>query len=267
MTHLPPEAAALWVAQAKAGDRAALERLLTNVAPAILRFGLRMCKHASDADDVLQETLLYASNNLGQFEARASFSTWLFTIARTACLRKRRGAKNQAHLDDSVLSSQPSSLPNPELAAEQQQFVNLIHRALLSLSDEQREAVLLRDVEGFSARETADVLGISLEALKSRLHRGRGALRSQLQSESSPRNPNCPDIVAMWSKNLEGDLDVADCTSLAGHVSSCPSCTDACDALKAALSACQAVGAEAVPKVVQASVREAVARVLRRGSD
>jgi RNA polymerase sigma-70 factor, ECF subfamily len=240
MNHTNASESAERLARAKAGDRVALEALLGAVAPAIHRFGLRMCKHESDAEDVLQETLLYASSHLAQFEERASFSTWLFSVARTACLRKRRGLKHKAHVGEDALHSHASPTPDPEVAAGQQEFVNIIQQALLALSDEHREAVLLRDVEGLSARETADVLGISVEALKSRLHRARNVLRSHLSSEVVTVNPTCPDIVAAWSQNLEGDLSSEDCNSLAHHVAACPSCSRACDALKSALSVCRA---------------------------
>jgi RNA polymerase sigma-70 factor, ECF subfamily len=250
------------LARAKAGDRAAMEALLADVAPAIHRFGQRMCKHASDAEDVLQETLLYASNHLAQFEERASFSTWLFSVARTACLRKRRGQKHQPHLGEEALLSKPSPTLDPEAATGHQEFVRVIQQALLALSDEHREAILLRDVEGLSARETAEVLGISVDALKSRLHRARNALRGLLQSEVVPAEPTCPDIVAMWSKNVEGELSAADCKSLAGHVSSCRSCSQACDALKSALSACRASGQQPIPPAVQRRIRDAVAEVM-----
>src|ERR1035437_4656055 len=83
------------VERAQGGDAAALETLLGQLAPAIQRFGMRMCNNPPDADDVLQDTLLTIATRLPEFEGRSSLTSWVFTIVRTACVRKRRGLKNQ----------------------------------------------------------------------------------------------------------------------------------------------------------------------------
>ncbi len=92
---LEPDELAPWVARAKAGDRVALEHVLAKVAPSVYRFGLRMCGNAHDADDVLQDTLVQVSEHLSQFEGRSALTSWVFTLARTACSRRRRGLKNR----------------------------------------------------------------------------------------------------------------------------------------------------------------------------
>ena len=79
------------VERARSGDAKALEELLASVAPAVERFGLRMCRNPDDADDVLQDTLLTIATHLGDFEGRSSLLSWVFTLARTACARRRRG--------------------------------------------------------------------------------------------------------------------------------------------------------------------------------
>src|SRR5512139_2295083 len=93
------------VARAQRGDVVALEELLAEVAPTVLRFARRMCRSDADADDVLQDTLLAAATHLGEFEGRSSLSSWLFALARSACSRKRRGLANQPAEDASVLAS------------------------------------------------------------------------------------------------------------------------------------------------------------------
>src|SRR5690606_3525868 len=92
------------IARAKTGDRQALETVLAQVAPAVHRFGLRMCRNVHDAEDVLQDTLLNIAKHLGEFEGRSSLSSWVFALTRSACARKRRGLKNQPPASDTHLS-------------------------------------------------------------------------------------------------------------------------------------------------------------------
>ena len=249
------------VERARSGDRRAMELVLAHVAPIIRRFGVRMCGNEHDADDVLQETLLAVTKHLGAFEGRSALSSWVFTLARTACARRRRGLKNRPPIGEEHRTEEVDERPDPESAVESRELVAALTRAMGRLPDDYREVLLLRDVEGLSAAEVAPVLGISVDALKSRLHRAREALRTQLRPMLEPAlgTPNsCPDIVAMWSKKLEGDLSQGDCSAMEDHMRTCPSCGSACNALKRALAACKSLGAEEVPVEVQAQIRAAV---------
>lgn len=247
---------------ARQGDRAALEHLLARVAPAVHRFGVRMCKSAHDADDVLQDTLIAVARHLGDFEGRSSLTSWVFTLARTACSRKRRGLANKPHETDTALADAAAPLPSPEAQAESHELGRALGQALDHLTDEHREVILLRDVEGLSAPEAAEAVGISEGALKSRLHRAREALREALRPLLEPARPaapgGCPDIVALWSQKLEGDLRQHDCSAMERHLEGCPSCAAACDALKGALVACRRVRDGEVPPEIQARVKAAL---------
>lgn len=250
-----------WIEPAQRGDRAALERLLTAIAPSVHRLGLRLCSDATDAEDVLQDTLLYASQHLPDFEGRASLTTWLFTIARTACLRRRRGLAQRTRFEDPSAAARVPAASTPESSAETQELLERVQRAMQSLPLDYQEALALRDVEELSASEAASVIGISVDALKSRLHRAREALRRALDSQlvTPPRaNPGCPDVVAMWSSKLEGDLSSEDCSAMEGHVRGCTACSDACNGLLQILKACQATRLAPVPSAVRESVRRAL---------
>ncbi|MCL2724443.1 MAG: RNA polymerase sigma factor [Polyangiaceae bacterium] len=250
------------VARAKDGDRKALETVLASVAPAIHRFGMRMCKNVHDAEDVLQDTLLNVAMHLGDFEGRASLSSWVFALTRSACARKRRGLKNQPPAGDAHLAATRDLAPSPEARVAGQELATSLSAALDGLSEDSREVILLRDVEGLSAPEAARVLGISVDALKSRLHRAREALRVALrpvlESELDRAPASCPDVVALWSKKLEGDLRQGDCSAMEQHLTNCRACAGACDALKQALLACQRIRTEEVPPAIQARVKSAV---------
>jgi RNA polymerase sigma-70 factor (ECF subfamily) len=256
------------IERAKAGDRAALEQLLEQIAPLVHRFGLRMCRHAADAEDVLQDTLLSVADHLAEYEGRASLASWVFMLARTACARRRRGLKNQPHLPEEAAGEAASAESSPEQAAGQKQLRAALERALAALSDEQREVLLLRDMEGLSAPEVAASLGLSVEAVKSRLHRARAKLREELEAvlerESPARLPGCPDVIAGFSRKLEGELGADDCAAMEKHLETCPACGAACSTLRQALWACstQPVG-EVAPEVqarVKAAIRELAAR-------
>ncbi|HEV8248304.1 MAG TPA: RNA polymerase sigma factor [Polyangiaceae bacterium] len=250
------------VEQAKRGDRSALEKLLSDIAPSIHRFGLRMCKNADDADDVLQDTLITVTEHLGQFEGRSSLASWVFALARSACIRRRRGLKNRPPDGEEYVSAQADVAPSPEARAADRELSAVLLRALDGLPEDYREVILLRDVEGLSAPEAASVLEISLDALKSRLHRAREALRNSLrpllEPALVPALPGCPDMMLLWSRKLEGDLSQADCATMEQHLLSCAACGTACDGLKRALRACRSVATAEVPPEVRARVKVAM---------
>ena len=257
------------VERAQAGDAAALEALLGELAPSIQRFGMRMCKNPPDADDVLQDTLLTIATRLPEFEGRSSLTSWVFTIVRTACLRKRRGLKNQPPVDsEGVEQADPGA--SPEAITADRELSRALTRALDGLPDEYREVLLLRDMEGLTAPEAAESLGISVDALKSRLHRAREALRMALrpvlEAGAPPPTPQCPDVLHSWSEKLEGDLRQEDCAAMEKHVASCPACGSACAALKEALLLCRRAATDVgVDPKVQVRVKAAVRDWLSQG--
>jgi RNA polymerase sigma-70 factor, ECF subfamily len=254
------------VARARKGDREALESVLASLAPSIHRFGLRMCKNVHDADDVLQDTLIAVANHLGEFEGRSSLSSWAFALTRSACSRKRRGLKNRPTEGDGAIAAMADHAPTPEARASDHELALALSAALDGLSDDHCEVILLRDIEGLSAPEAALALGIGIDALKSRLHRAREALRTALRPRLEPSTDRstagapvtCPDVAHLWSKKLEGDLSPTDCSAMEKHIVTCGACGAACDALKRALLACQNVRTETVPPEVQARVRAAM---------
>jgi RNA polymerase sigma-70 factor (ECF subfamily) len=248
--------------RAKRGDATAMEALLAELAPRIRRFGERLCGNPHDADDVLQETLLLVARHLPEFEGRSSLSAWVFALARSACVRRRRGPKNAAPVSVSSAPEPLAAGPSPERQAADRELLGVLLAALSALPDEAREVVLLRDVEGLSSEESAAALGISPQALKSRLHRARTALRERLrpwfEPKAEPARTGCPDIMSLWSRKLEGELSQLDCAQMEQHLRSCGACGAACSALKTALDVCRRAAATEVPGAVQESVKRAV---------
>ena len=247
----------------RTGDEGALGVLLERYAPSVLRFGVKMCRDEEDAKDVLQDTLLAAARGVREFRGASSVSTWLYAIARSACVKKRRRPRaGTVALEDEAVMELPADLPGPEASASQREVGAALEEAILALAPEYREVLLLRDVEGLSATEVASVVGIGVPAVKSRLHRARLAVRERLLpflgTHESP-GPGCPDIAPTLSRYLEGEIGAVECAEMERHVAGCDACRKACDSLRTVLELCRREGgAGKVPPEVEAAVRRAI---------
>jgi RNA polymerase sigma-70 factor (ECF subfamily) len=168
------------LAAAQAGDLAALNQLVAAHRQGVYRFGLQVCRTTEDAEDAVQETLWAATRAIKTFRGTASsIASWLFTIVRRECLRlieRRRRAPVALGAEDDL----PADLADPEDALSDQRRARLLVAALADLDPIHREVILLRDIRELSAPEAAAHLGISLDALKSRLHRARVRLRDHV---------------------------------------------------------------------------------------
>lgn len=166
--------------RAGAGDMKAFEELVMRHADGVYvvlrRFGL----DDDDARDVAQETFLRAWRGLPRFEGRARFFTWLYRIAYNEAQRrlsKRPPAGAVVSAEDRPLDDLAADAPGPDEQVEREELRDALAAALRELPDDLRAPVVLRDVEGLSTREAASVLDLGEAAFKSRLHRGRMALR------------------------------------------------------------------------------------------
>jgi RNA polymerase sigma-70 factor, ECF subfamily len=169
------------VARAKEGDRAAFDELARRHSTRLRRTLYRITRDCDAAYDAVQEALTRAWLNIARFEGRSQFSTWLTRIGINEAYRGlRRQGSESLDVDDMVGKRVPRWGDEPEQAFESREFLAAIERALGELPVDYRTAVTLRDVEGLSTSAAAEVLGIGERALKSRVHRGRMALRAQL---------------------------------------------------------------------------------------
>jgi RNA polymerase sigma-70 factor, ECF subfamily len=168
---------------AQSGDHLALERLLESHRATVFRYGLRYCKTSEDAEDAVQETLWAASRSIKGFRRAAAVTTWLFTIVRNKCYRLTKRWHSEPDLAD-VLPHIPDPTDSLEEQVEATQIQKILATALTKLEATYREVILLRDVEGLTAPEAAQRLNISVQALKSRLHRARIELRAAVGNYS-----------------------------------------------------------------------------------
>jgi RNA polymerase sigma-70 factor (ECF subfamily) len=255
------------LAAIRAGDEGALPTLLQRHLPAVYRFGVKMCRDPEEAKDVVQDTLLAAARGVHEFRGGSSLSTWLFTIARSFCIKKRRkrlGApKEFVSLDSDEARGVAAKENAPDEKASEHQFAKALDAAVDDLDPIYREVLVLRDVEGLTAAEVAQVLGVGVDAVKSRLHRARVIVRARLaplvENAHLGAAPSCPDIVPMFSRYVEGEIGPDECTRMQDHVNLCPRCRNACDSLKQTLTLCRAKSHDgAVPGDVQDLIRTAL---------
>jgi RNA polymerase sigma-70 factor (ECF subfamily) len=179
------------VREAAAGDREAMERLLMRAQEVAYRFSLLMCGHPEDAEDVMQEALLKTYQHVQQIADPDAFRTWLYITVRNACrMKRRRRVGEPAHLvsieqggharDGAVHHIDVAD--SARGADEQLATDERLQRALQALPRGYRAIVVMREIEGLSTREVADITGYSEANVKQRLHRARVMLRQRLES-------------------------------------------------------------------------------------
>ena len=168
------------------GDRAALDRLFARYTRPLYQMALRLLGNPEDAEDALQEGMLSAVRNLGRFEGRSKFSTWLTRIVINAALMRLRSQRARPtipldqddpdHPEFTLAARLPDPAPSPEESCAHEERVEILQDRLKALPPPLRSAVWLRDVQGLSTAEAAQALGLSEGTLKSQLHRARGKL-------------------------------------------------------------------------------------------
>ena len=162
------------VKRAKQGDMHAFEELIIQHEKIVYNVALRMMNHSEDAKDISQEVFLKAYRNIGNFDERSQFSTWIYRITANTCIdemRKRKG--RQSFSLEEELESEEGSMLREEQKSE-------ILQALESLSPEHKVAVILRDIKGLSYEEIAEILELTLGTVKSRISRGRNQLKQEI---------------------------------------------------------------------------------------
>lgn len=177
------------VARAKSGDAQAFSELVLQYERKIYRLAKHITQNDEDAEDVLQETFLKAYEHLNNFQGNSKFYTWIVRIAVNESLmklRKRKGDRT-VPLDEPVDTGEEMVTreiavweDNPEQRYSREEMQQILDQAVESLKPDFRTVFILRDIEELSTEETAETLGISIPAVKSRLLRARLALREKL---------------------------------------------------------------------------------------
>jgi RNA polymerase sigma-70 factor (ECF subfamily) len=183
---------AVFVARLQANDDAAYDELVRTYSGSIFHVAYRMLGDSAEASDAVQEIFLKVFRNIGGFKGEAALKTWIFKIAFSEILNRLRWWKRRYRYATMSLDDQPngngtspglnlaSTSPTPEEILQSKEQEEKIQQALGRLSKDHRSIVVLRDIEGFSYHEIADVLGVSIGTVKSRLARARADLKTSL---------------------------------------------------------------------------------------
>ena len=158
----------------------------------LYNFSLRMCRDAADAEDTVQETFLNVFKYLKDFRYETKFKNWLYRVAASTCIKKRRKSKfapqRELSLDEFYPQSEaevPQQVPDwaqmPLDKLLSNELLDKINEAIFTLPEKYRLVIVLRDIEGFNTAETAQILNLSEANVKVRLHRARLYLRDRLK--------------------------------------------------------------------------------------
>ena len=182
------------ITEFKAGSVDAMEKIVGRYEDRIFTFGLKMCGHLQDAEDIAQETFLNAFRYLKDFREETKLKNWLFMIATRACISKRRKKKCEPDYEislDSFIHEDgsdgnyeiPDWSDDPSDNVMRTELKKIIDAAIQTLPHKYRLVFNLREIEGFNTKETAEILEISTQSVKTRLHRARLFMREEISKQ------------------------------------------------------------------------------------
>lgn len=179
------------IEQIKAGDEAAFDALLGRYQQRVYRLAMSMTRNQEDAEEVLQDVFLTVYRKIGSFESRSAFSTWLYRITVNAALMKLR---SRGPVQESIEADLPQFTKDGRHAHTVHDFIHeseerlvlkererILREAIDTLPPDYKAVLVLREFEGLSNDEAAEIVGASLQAVKARLHRARLVLRGRLE--------------------------------------------------------------------------------------
>ncbi len=188
-----PQQELAWVSAAQAGDTHAFEELVRAYQGPVYTVAYRLIGHAEEAKDIAQEAFVKAYRALGTFRGDSRWSTWLFSIVMNTARNRRRALGSRRWFTTDSLdapapgdSERPRHQPSDPRADPAQDAITNEQRQLLregiqSMEPHEREVIVLRDMQGLSYQEIADILGCRVGTVKSRLHRARTALVERMR--------------------------------------------------------------------------------------
>lgn len=183
----------LLMLDAQKGNTASFEALLRKYFSRIFNFAYRYLGSRESAEDIAQETFIRVHRSLAKYSPQSKFQTWIYVIARNLCLNELRNNKHKVYSLDSMLDTEDGEVPaqfadhnavDPGTELVNKETLKRLIEVIESLPENQRTAVLLQRFEGLSYEEIAEVLGCSLQAVKSLLNRAKESLKNKLASFS-----------------------------------------------------------------------------------
>ena len=258
------------------GDDAALEQALALLQNTVFSFSMRVCGQREDAEDTMQEVLLKSVPHLPKFDSPKALVVWLYKVAKNRCLMSRRRSKFAPKQDLSLEELMPDRKEleqmgsdgsiNPEAFAIRSEEAGRLRDAIQRLPPQYRIVLVLRDMEGLTDEEVAEITGLRSGTVRVRLHRarlfvrkelmkglkqrsGRPAVASRASSQEQPGNEQprparCKAMFAELSNYLDEQLDDSLCEELERHLGGCEPCKAFLSSLEATIEQCRKSPAE-----------------------
>ena len=253
------------------GDDAALEQALALLQNTVFSFSMRVCGQREDAEDTMQEVLLKSVPHLPKFDSPKALVVWLYKVAKNRCLMSRRRSKFAPNPDLSLEELMPDREEleqlgtnggiNPEAFAIRSQEAGNLRDAIQRLPSQYRIVLVLRDMEGLTDEEVAEITGLRSGTVRVRLHRARLFVRKELMrglkprsgrasvalrassqgqpGNDQPRPARCKAMFAELSNYLDEQLDDSLCEELERHLIGCEPCQAFLSTLKATVEQCR----------------------------
>lgn len=248
------------------GDDKAVEEALALLQNTVFSFSMRVCGHREDAEDTTQEVLLKSIPHLPKFDSPKALVVWLYKVAKNRCLMSRRRSKFAPRQDLSLEELMPDRQEidrlgadggiNPEAFAIRSEEAGRLRQAIQRLPAQYRIVLVLRDMEGLTDEEVAEITGLRAGTVRVRLHRARLFVRKELMKAARPRAggradapqaaaselpkpARCKAMFAELSNYLDEQLDDSLCAELERHMDGCEPCKVFLASLAAAIQQCR----------------------------
>ena len=281
------------------GDDEALQKALALLQNTVFSFSMRVCGQRQDAEDTMQEVLVKSVPYLPKFDSPKALLVWLYKVAKNRCLMSRRRSKFAPAQELSLDELMPDRKElerlgadgniNPEMFAIRGQEAWRLRQAIQKLPPQYRIVLVLRDMEGLTDDEVAEVTGLRSGTVRVRLHRARLFVRKELMQARKPRQPRtaqavvsrtaeprkparCKALFAELSNYLDEQLDDSLCEEVERHLEGCGPCKVFLASLEATVEECRASPVEApdrkkageLRRKLLADYEEMVAKTLRQ---
>jgi RNA polymerase sigma-70 factor, ECF subfamily len=249
------------------GDDEALEQALALLQNTVFSFSMRVCGQRQDAEDTMQEVLLKSVPHLPKFDSPKALVVWLYKVAKNRCLMSRRRSKFAPNRELSLEELMPDRREleklsaeggiNPERFAIRSEEAGMLREAIQKLPAQYRIVLVLRDMEGLTDEDVAEITGLRAGTVRVRLHRARLFVRKELMkawkpqagrntgaSHEEPKPAQCKAMFAELSNYLDEQLDDSLCEELERHLDGCGPCKVFLSSLEATIEQCRRSPAE-----------------------
>lgn len=256
------------------GDDAGVEQALALLQNTVFSFSMRVCGHREDAEDTMQEVLLKSVPQLPKFDSPKALVVWLYKVAKNRCLMNRRKSKFAPARELSLEELMPDRKEleqlsadgkiNPESFAIRSEEASRLRNAVQKLPPQYRIVLVLRDMEGLTDDEVAEIAGLRAGTVRVRLHRARLFVRRELmrtwsaridkkiRPQQHPRQTivpaRCKAMFAELSDYLDEQLDDSLCEEFERHTAGCEPCQAFIATLKATIEQCRNSGRDCPPR-------------------